>query len=75
MSVVLSIGAYLYKKNGPEGLTLFQLAQAEDEGLWSDRPDMDCPAEVIDFNEARSEIYSKCQNEFMSIWTQMRHTQ
>tara|TARA_B100000767_G_C19588513_1_gene460411 strand:- start:528 stop:776 length:249 start_codon:yes stop_codon:yes gene_type:complete len=61
MSAVKSIGGYLFKKHGPENLTLYQLQQAEDEGLFAidsfnTKFMSEMPAPVICIVEAKARL-------------------
>lgn len=57
MENVKSISALALKRFGPENITLKQLSQVEDEGLWPPTGDAffcDAPSILLDFIEARA---------------------
>lgn len=73
MSNVIKLGSYAFKKYGPENVTLYQLSQAEDEGLWPPSSEIQtCKAVVLCLVTARSKI-KVIPSDFSKL-TQMRHT-
>ena len=79
MSNVKSIGSYLFKKVGPENLTLYQLHQAETEGLWADDTGphsflCNGPAHVTCIREAKAKLYLKTHFHQMMLYRTDKQT-
>lgn len=72
MSNGVSLGSYAFKKFGPEKVTLYQLSQAEDDGLWPPNDGPTCSALVSCLVTARRKI--KVVPLSSSNLTQMGHT-
>ena len=72
MCDVVLLGVYAFKKYGPDNVTLYQLSQAEDEGLWPPSEVPACKALVSCLVTARSKI--KVTPRDKRKLTQMRHT-
>jgi len=58
--MVIKLGSIAYKKYGPENITLVQLAQAEEDGLWADECLTPYIGQVLQFrkdtNETQKEV-------------------
>lgn len=49
--MVIKLGSFAYRKLGPENVTLYQLAQAEEDGLWSNTFEIQEPAKILAFKK------------------------
>lgn len=57
--MVVKLGSFAYKKLGPEKVTLYQLAQAEEDGLWSNTFEEPKSAKILDFKKDTNRTQKK----------------